>query len=304
MDIGGTIVLLGAVVCFLLAMQWGGVTKPWNSAAVVGMMVAAGIMTVIFVLIEIFLKERAALNMRLLTAKPIAILMLHQVCVCSCFFVLLYYLPLYFQAVAGVNPAQSGVRIIPLLATSSVFAIVSGVVISMTGEFQLVMLLGNVLLTIGSGLTYTLDVSSPAHEWVGYQFPVGIGLGLSVQIAIIVCQSLVDPADLSPVSAIALFHQLLAGAVWLSIAQALFDNRLVLVLSRKFGPSRAHQLVTAGPSEMRKLVSAEELPTAIQGYMEGLKDAYTVSIALGSFASLVAIAAIVFDRRKLGKGAA
>ena len=113
-----------------------------------------------------------------------------------------------------------------------------------------------------------------------------------------------DPADLSPFSAIALFYQLLAGAVWLSIAQTLFDNRLVVALSWKFGPSRAHQLVTAGPSEMRKLVSAEELPTAIQGYMEGLKDAYTVSIALGSFASLVAIAAIVFDRRKLGKGAA
>ena len=93
---------------------------------------------------------------------------------------LLYYLPLYFQAVAGVNPAQSGVCIIPLLATSSVFAIVSGVIISMTGEFQLVMLIGNALLTIGSGLTYTLDVSSPACEGVGYQFFVGIGLGLSV----------------------------------------------------------------------------------------------------------------------------
>ncbi|KAF3490692.1 MFS gliotoxin efflux transporter glia [Arthroderma uncinatum] len=300
MDLGGTSLLLGAVICFLLAMQWAGVTKAWGSADVIGTLVGAGIITILFMLVEVFLKERAALNMRLLTAKPIAILMMHQICVCSCFFVILYYLPIYFQVVAGVSPAQSGVRIIPLLATSSVFAIVSGVIISMTGEFQLVMISGNILVTIGSGLMYTLGTDSPSREWVGYQLPLGIGLGLSVQVAIIVCQSIVDPSDLSSVSAIALFFQLLAGAIWLSVAQALFGNRLIRSLTSAFGSARAQDLFRVGPVGMRDLLRPDELQMAIQGYLDGLKNAYVVSMALGAFASLVAIVAIVLDRRSLG----
>lgn len=299
MDLGGTALVLGAVICFLLAMQWAGVTKSWMSADVIGTIVGAGVIATLFVAVEILLRERAALNMRILTSKPIAILMSHQVCVCSCFFVVLYYLPLYFQVVSGVDPAQSGIRIIPLLATSSVFAIISGLVISVTGEFQGVMVVGNILLTIGSGLMYSLDVGSPAREWIGYQLPVGIGLGLSVQVAIIVCQSLVKPADLSPVSAIALFFQLLAGAVWLSIAQVLFGNRLVRDLTAAFGSSvKAHDIFRAGPAGMRGILSHDELNVAIRAYMAGLKDAYAVSIALGSVASVVAVGALVFDRRK------
>ncbi|KAF2188497.1 MFS general substrate transporter [Zopfia rhizophila CBS 207.26] len=301
---GGTFLLLGAVICFLLAMQWAGITKAWGSADVIGTLVGAGLIAMVFVLAEIVLKERATLNMRLLTAKPIALLMLQQICVCSTFFVLLYYLPIYFQAVSGTSPAESGVQIIPLLATSSAFAIVSGVLISMTGEFQLVMIAGNILVTIGSALTYTLDVDPPARQWIGYQLPVGIGLGLSVQIAIIACQALVDASDLSTASAIALFFQLLAGAVWLSIAQALFGNRLLRVLTAAFGMGRAHALFHAGPVGIRGLLSPGELQIAVGTYMDGLRDAHAVAVALGASALVVSVVAFVVDRRKLGKGVA
>ena len=263
MDFGGTALLLAAVICFLLAMQWAGITKPWSSADVIGTLIGAGLITGVYLFVEAILKERATLNMRLLSAKPIALLMMQQVCVCSTFFVLLYYLPIYFQAVSGTSPAESGVRIIPLLATSSVFAIVSGLVLSMTGDYQVVMITGNVLITLGSALIYTLDVDSPVAEWVGYQIPAGIGLGLSVQITIIACQSLVDATDLSTVSAMALFFQLLAGAIWLSIAQVLFGNRLVRVLSDSFGAERAQALFHAGPVAMRDILDEADLRVAI-----------------------------------------
>lgn len=125
---------------------------------------AAGLIAVVVLVVEEFLKERATMNMQLLTAKSITLLMMQQVCVCSAFFVLFYYLPIYFQAVSGTSLTQSSIRVIPLLATSSIFAIVSGVVSSMTGELQLVAIVGNVLITIGSALTYTRGVDAPAHE--------------------------------------------------------------------------------------------------------------------------------------------
>ncbi|EMD67874.1 hypothetical protein COCSADRAFT_352939 [Bipolaris sorokiniana ND90Pr] len=302
MDFAGTLLLLGAVICFLLGMQWGGITQSWSSGSVIGTLVAAGLISAVFVIAERYLKERATLNIRLLTTRPIALLMMQQVCVCSTFFMLLYYLPIYFQAVSGTNPTQSGIRIIPLLATSSIFAILSGILISMTGEFQLIAIAGNVLITIGSALTYTLGVDAPAHQWIGYQIPAGIGLGLSVQIALIACQALVDAPDLSTVSAMALFFQLLAGAVWLSVAQTLFGNKLLSSLVRKFGSARADSLFHAGPLEMRAMLSKEELQDAVEAYMEGIKTAYAVALALGAAALVVSVVAFVVDRRKLGKG--
>lgn len=172
----------------------------------------------------------------------------------------------------------------------------------MTGEFQLIAIAGNVLITIGSALTYTLGVDAPAHQWIGYQIPAGIGLGLSVQIALIACQALVDAPDLSTVSAMALFFQLLAGAVWLSVAQTLFGNKLLSSLVRKFGSARADSLFHAGPLEMRAMLSKEELQDAVEAYMEGIKTAYAVALALGAAALVVSVVAFVVDRRKLGKG--
>lgn len=205
MDFLGAFLLLRAVICFLLAMQWGGVSKPWSSSDMIGTLVGAAIILIVFIVVEVYLGERAALNTRLLRMKSIGYLMFHQSTPTSCFFILLYYLPIYFQAVSEVNSVQSGIRNIPLIASSSVFSIVTGVITSTTGEYQATLVIGNGLTAVGCGLIYTLNANSSSGAWIGYQVLVGISLGLSVQLAGIVCQSVVDPADLATASAIALF---------------------------------------------------------------------------------------------------
>ncbi|KAL9083280.1 MAG: hypothetical protein Q9165_008586 [Trypethelium subeluteriae] len=300
MDFVGTFLLLSSVICFLLAMQWGGVDKSWSSSDVIGTLIGAGLIFLVWILVEIQLGERAALNIRLLKSRTIQFQMLHQSTLCSCFFILLYYLPIYFQAVSGVNAASSGVRNIPLIASSCIFNIVCGLIISKTGEFQQLMIAGNILVVVGSGLIYTLDAGSTAGQWIGYQVVIGVGLGLSVQVAVIVCQSIVDPADLSAASAMVLFFQLGAASVWLSIAQALFGNKLIQLLAKDFGATRGDQIFAAGATSLRSLLSGKEVGLAVQGYVAGLKDAYVVSIALAGFATVVVIAAMFFDRRRLG----
>lgn len=115
MDFVGTFTLMGAVVCFLLAMQWGGVTKAWSSADVVGTLVGFGIISIVFIALEIHLEERALIIPRLMKNKTLAFSFAFQVFNNGAFFVLLYYLPIYFQVVSGVSAAQSGVRNIPYI---------------------------------------------------------------------------------------------------------------------------------------------------------------------------------------------
>src|ERR1700733_5225314 len=48
LDPTGIALILGAVVCYVLALQWGGVTLPWSSSKVIGLFVGFGLLLVAF----------------------------------------------------------------------------------------------------------------------------------------------------------------------------------------------------------------------------------------------------------------
>ncbi|KAK4953680.1 hypothetical protein LTR10_008283 [Elasticomyces elasticus] len=298
----GTFTILAALICFLLAMQWAGVTKPWDSRDVIGTLVGTGVLSIAFVVLEWYLGDRAAVNPRLLKNKTIGLMMVYQVLVSGTFFVLLYYLPIYFQSVSGVSPANSGVRNIPMIIGSCIFAITAGIIIAITGEYQAFMIVGSTLICIGSGLIYTLGVGSRSGEWIGYQVLAGVGMGMAMQIGVTVSQAVVDPADLSEASAMAIFFQLLGGAIWIGVAQAIFSNRLVQGLTASLGADDTMQVIAAGATGLRDLFAGDELRAAIESYMVGLRDAYAVSIALAGAGAIVGVLSMIFDRRQIGKG--
>lgn len=56
--VGGTLVL-AAVTCLVLALQWGGNTKPWNSGAVIATLVLAPVLFIVTILWERYLQDKA-----------------------------------------------------------------------------------------------------------------------------------------------------------------------------------------------------------------------------------------------------
>lgn len=195
MDLGGAALILGAVTCFLLGLQWGGITKSWQDSTVIGTLVGSGLLLIAFVALEIYLGERAALIPRIMRKKTVALAMIYQTVLCGCFFSLLYYLPIYFQTVSGLNAADSGVRTIPIVAGAGSFSIVIGVIIAVTRDYQILVLVGCIMVTVGAGLIYTLDVDSTTAQWIGYQALEGIGLGSTMQVSLTSCTASVNAAD-------------------------------------------------------------------------------------------------------------
>lgn len=117
------------------------------------------------------------------------------------FFMLLYYLPIYFQSVDNVSASQSGVRNIPFVLGVSICTIISGGMISALGWYVPWLFVGSILATIGNGLLYTLDIGTSSPKWIGYQALTGIGLGFSVQVPMIANQAFVKVRDIPPVTA-------------------------------------------------------------------------------------------------------
>lgn len=133
----------------------------------------------------------------------------------GCFFILLYYLPIYFQSVQSVSAAQSGIRNLPLIimmslsSPQSIFSflliltilalsvIIGGGFVTALGYFTPLMIFGVAIATVGSGLIYTLSTtSSPAH-WVGYQIVAGVGIGACFQVPIMAGQAIAASEDVS-----------------------------------------------------------------------------------------------------------
>jgi hypothetical protein len=118
------------------------------------------------------------------------------------YFVIIYYLPIYFQSIENVSPTLSGVRNLPLIISVSILLIVSGGSITKTGHTAPLMVIGSVLATIAAGLLYSLNIGSSTGQWIGYQILSGIGWGLAYQVPINAAQGTVDPSDIATVTAI------------------------------------------------------------------------------------------------------
>lgn len=290
MDLPGTFTILVALVCYLLAMQWGGTTKPWSNGSVIATLVFWILLVVAFVTIEWLQKDRALLQFRLLKDRTIGASCAFIFVVTGPFFVLLYYLPIYFQATRGVSAQKSGVDNLPLVLGAALFTIISGGLLAVWGHFVPVMAAGATIASVGCGLIYTLGVDSPSSHWIPYQAIAGIGLGTVFQVPIIVNQSLVKPSDISSVTAMTLFFQMIGGATFISAGQAGFANKLLARLPVTApGVDKALVLVT-GASDLRSVFSPEQLPGILSAYLDGLRVPYTIALVLSCVAVVLSFA--------------
>jgi hypothetical protein len=202
MDFPATALVLCASLCLLLALEYGGVTHPWSSSLVVGLLVGFVLIVAALVAIEIWQGERAMLTPRLLHQRTVLVPGIWGFFFAGAYFVTLYYLPIYFQAIDDVSPIGSGVRNIPLIAMFSIATYGSGVTITKTGVAAPYMTIGSVLVTIAAGLLFTLDIGTSTGKWVGYQLLAGFGYGVALQVPVVVAQAFAKPSDIAPVTAI------------------------------------------------------------------------------------------------------
>jgi MFS transporter, DHA2 family, glioxin efflux transporter len=304
MDLLGTFLTMAAVVCYLLAMQWGGITYAWNSAHVVGTLVGFGVLTIVTVLVEWKLGDRAMFVTRLLSQRAISASLTNAFFLAGSFFLLLYYIPIYFQAVDQTSAAQSGVNNLPLIVAVSVCTIASGLAVAKFGQYLPFALMGSALITVGAGLIYTLGVGSPSSHWIGYQILAGVGIGCGIQVPMVIVQSVVQPSDISTVSSMVLCKcylyirllqcllmslrvmRAMGGAIFVSAGQSAFTNVLKREIPSNAPGVDANQVVATGATDLTNVFPSDVISGIIRSYMAGLRAAYTIVIVSAGIATI------------------
>jgi MFS family permease len=204
MDPVGVAMIMGAILMYILVLQYGGQTKAWDSSDVIGLIIGFVVILIIFGIWEYFQGERAIIVPRLFKQRTVWISSIYAFVFLGSYFLVIYYLPIYFQSVNNVSATMSGVDSLPLILAVTVAMISSGMFITATGIASPIKVSGAAIAIVASGLLYTLDTDTSTGKWVGYQILGGVGWGIAWQVPIMVGQGNADPKDISSITAIIL----------------------------------------------------------------------------------------------------
>ncbi|KAL4990688.1 major facilitator superfamily-domain-containing protein [Aspergillus falconensis] len=287
MDFAGAGLMMALIISYILALQYGGQTHSWKSSEVIGLLVGAVLISLVFITWEMYQKERAMIVPRLFIKRYVWVGALFMFFFAGAYFIALYYLPTYFQSVYNTSPIGSGVRMLALIIPLTIAAIVQGVALSKIGIVPLFWVIGGTLGTIGAGLFYTMDADTTAGKWIGFQIIVGFAVGWTFQASLSNGQVHSSPEDMSQVTAIINFFVTVGGAFFLSAAQSAFNNQLLKELAATLPEVDPATALATGATQIRHAFAPNQVPLVIDAYVVGLKAVFAIMIAAFGVATLV-----------------
>lgn len=84
-------IFIPAIVCLLLALQWGGSKYPWGSGRIIALLVLFAVLMSIFIRIQIWKQDQGTVPPRILKQRTIMTGSWFALCLGSSFFILVYF---------------------------------------------------------------------------------------------------------------------------------------------------------------------------------------------------------------------
>lgn len=275
----GTVIFLPSVICFLLALQWGGTVYAWNNGRIIALFVVAGVLIIAFVGVQIWLQHDATVPPHIFTQRSILSGVIFAMCVGGGMISMLYTLPLWFQGVRGTSAVKSGIDTIPLVLSLVVGTILSGAITTRTGYYTPWMFVATILMATGAGLMTTFRLDTNHSAWIGYQVLFGLGIGTGMQQASLAAQTVLRGEEVPIGVSLMFFAQSLGGAVFIAVSQSLFQNYLSAKLPLISGIDVA-KVLAAGATGLADAVPANLLRQVLITYNDGLRRSFIVAIAV------------------------
>ena len=285
----GTSLFMPAVICLLLALQWGGSTYAWNSPRIIVLLVLAFVLASGFIAVQFWKKDLATVPPHIVYNRSIAAGMWVQFCAAGAMMIMIYYLPIWFQAIKDVSAVKSGIMNLPLILSLVLGTISAGIAVTKMGYYTPFMIAQGIIMSIGAGLITTFSPTTPHPQWISYQVVFGFGLGIGAQQATFAAQACLKPKDAPTGVSLILFMMQLGGTVFVSVGQNVFTNEFVKGLKGVPGLEDARAVVGTGATELRKVVPKDVLPRVLAVYNGALVKSFQVALAMACLSFLGSI---------------
>jgi hypothetical protein len=158
------------------------------------------------------------------------------------------------------------------------------------------MILASILAPIGEGLMFTWTVDTTFGQWFGYEALTGLAVGMGMQQPLVAVQTVLPIDDVPVATSAVAFAQTLGGAIFIAIAQVVFQN--VLIANLPAGNYDRSGLLTAGVTDIITKVPPQLLPSILVAFNEALTHVYIVSICMSA---LTIVGSLAMEWRSVKK---
>ncbi|AOR34601.1 EmrB/QacA family drug resistance transporter [Streptomyces fodineus] len=224
-DYLGTFLIAAVATCLVLVASLGGTTWAWGSPQIVGLAGLGILLAVAFVAVE----RRAAepvLPLKLFGIRTFTLAAVISFIVGFAMFGAMTYLPTFLQVVHGISPTLSGVHMLPMVIGLLLSSTISGQIVSRTGRWKVFPVAGTAVTAIGLLLLHRLDEHSSTAQMSACFFVFGLGLGLVMQVLVLIVQNAVSYEDLGVATSGATFFRSIGASFGVAIFGTVFASRL------------------------------------------------------------------------------
>jgi len=275
-DVLGVILLSAFTTCLIFFTDFGGdsahgwgAIETWLFGA--GLVVAA----LLFVLVESKAKD-PIIPLSLFTNRVFINATAIGLTLGLAMFSAIGFVPTFLQMSSGTSAAASGLLMLPMMAGLIGTSIVSGGLITRTGRYKMFPIIGTLLTAAAMLAMTTLTATTPIWLICVFLFVFGAGLGLIMQVIVLVSQNSVAPSMVGTATSTNNYFREVGAALGVAVFGTIFTARLTDNLTEVFSKAGASAADAAQATSTIDPQTLSTLPSAIR---DGVVAAYADALA-------------------------
>jgi EmrB/QacA subfamily drug resistance transporter len=231
-DVWGMALLSVATTCLVLVASWGGKDYEWNSPTIIGLIAATVVAAIAFVMVERRTAE-PVIPLYLFKDRNFSLTTGAGLLTGVAMFGVLGYMPTYLQMTAEISATQAGLLMVPMMGGLLITSVGTGQLVSRTGRYKLYPIIGSAVLALGLYLLSTITPDTPMWIFCGYLAVMGIGLGMSMQILVLIVQNSFPNRVVGTATASNNYFRQIGASLGSAIVGSLFTARLLDEVTRR-----------------------------------------------------------------------
>ena len=254
-DYLGAATLVAGAVALLLGFSWAGTQYAWGSVQIIGLLVVAVVLLTAFILIELRAAE-PIITPALFTNSIFTISVLATFLLAAGMFGAIMYLPLFVQGVIGDSATNSGEVLTPMMFGFMFSSIIGGQILSRTGRYKVLALVGFAVATAGMFLLSRMDASATDGLVIRNMIIVGLGIGVLMSLFTIVVQNAFPMQHLGEVTAGITFFRSIGSTIGIAVLGTVMTNQFQSALRANLPAALKHAVP---PSRLAALQNPQVL---------------------------------------------
>ena len=226
-DFLGAFVLVAAIILLLLGLDQGS-NHSWSSPITIASLCVSFPLFLLFVFVEIKVAAEPFAPGRIIFERSLVACFLCNFFALGGWMTVLFYIPLFYQAVDGFSATQAGVRLLPNVFAGVSGSLTGGLLIQRTGKYYWLTvsslstaILGTLLIILCTGLVVNSTYGISVGLFLG-----GLCTGIGVTSTLIGLIANAAPEDQAIATACSYLFRSLGSVVILSLAASIVQQSL------------------------------------------------------------------------------